>query len=281
MFNPSEPTTHVAFSRQKLCAVTQNPERASYQIGIFLTRNTEKAEYIAHDHGMDHTDEVTAMATCAKLRLIASASMDRSIRIWSENGQLIRILRLNDMAHSLCFSTHRGDLLVGMGNNIHIINHKQYLPQSYLYRLVAMLFLDSELEEPIKMDDAVVKEMSADDRSRIHHVHTSYMKFMRFIDDIPAEEQERREVEDNKKAEAFALFKARDIELTRIKEGRSVPKRLKGAENIAQSQANKADTWAKYMGLFYTRPAIPYPPPAEDEDVNKIVIDDEEDEFAV
>ncbi len=41
----------------------------------------------------DHCDKISAISGCSKLKLIATGSLDGTIRIWNGKNQLIRFLK--------------------------------------------------------------------------------------------------------------------------------------------------------------------------------------------
>jgi WD40 repeat protein len=49
-------------------------------------------ERFDHSPENDHCDKVTAISSCSKLKLIATGSLDGTIRIWNAENQLIRYL---------------------------------------------------------------------------------------------------------------------------------------------------------------------------------------------
>lgn len=81
------------------------------------------SERFDHNSDNDHTDDVTGVASCPKMRLFASSSADGSIRIWDESNHLLRTITLNAVPSSLCFSSQKGDLLIGIGNHLHKIGY--------------------------------------------------------------------------------------------------------------------------------------------------------------
>ena len=99
-----------------------------------------------HSPEDDHSDTITALTACKKMRLFASASLDGTVKIWSDTNKLVRYvherttpclccpclldwfifavtrhLKLNATPHCLEFVDSRGTLLVGIGKNIHRI----------------------------------------------------------------------------------------------------------------------------------------------------------------
>ena len=43
-----------------------------------------------HDTDMDHDDAIVDLACCPKLCLFATCSVDGTIRVWSDEGKLLR-----------------------------------------------------------------------------------------------------------------------------------------------------------------------------------------------
>lgn len=80
----------------------------------------ERFDHSAED---DHSDEVIGVASCPKMRLFATASLDGSVRIWDESNRLRRIIKLNATPSSLCFCSERGDLIVAIGDFLHKIEY--------------------------------------------------------------------------------------------------------------------------------------------------------------
>jgi WD40 repeat protein len=81
------------------------------------------SERFDHNSDNDHTDDVTGVASCHKMRLFASSSLDGSVRIWDESNHLLRVITLNALPTCLSFCSQKGDLLVGIGNHLHKIEY--------------------------------------------------------------------------------------------------------------------------------------------------------------
>jgi len=43
-----------------------------------------------HSPEVDHTDTITALTACQRMKLFASASLDGTVRVWSDTNQLVR-----------------------------------------------------------------------------------------------------------------------------------------------------------------------------------------------
>lgn len=66
------------------------------------------------------------------------------------------------------------------------------LPQSYLYQMVAMSFVDGP-EHPVIPVDRDRSGLNTMDVKRLFKAHGSFMKFMTFTDEVPREEQKEKE----------------------------------------------------------------------------------------
>ena len=59
-----------------------------------------------HDHGPedDHMDNITGLSSCNKMKLLASCSIDGTVKIWNEANVLVRqVLYLNILKISYQF----------------------------------------------------------------------------------------------------------------------------------------------------------------------------------
>ena len=50
-----------------------------------------------HSPDDDHNDSITGLTSCSRLKLYASAGMDGTIRIWNDENQLIRLVKLKEV----------------------------------------------------------------------------------------------------------------------------------------------------------------------------------------
>jgi len=269
LFINSDVVHHLMFSNFVIAAVIQDTSKATHTLAVYKTKDSKKAMLLSHGIADDHADNILSLTTCSKLRLIATSSMDRTIRIWNTENKLIRVLQLNDVAHTISFCSLRGDLLLGIGKNIHHIQHIKYLPESYQYQMIAMEFKKVCSIPPIPVDTNLLLE--AKDQSRLSQARSSYMKFMKFVDELPKEEQERRDEDYVEKNKGYALLEERDKELLLIKDGKLKPKKTS-----KMSKSQKDISFTKYLSLFYDKPNVQYP--NDDEDSH---VEDDEEKFFV
>ncbi|KAK7506403.1 hypothetical protein BaRGS_00002515, partial [Batillaria attramentaria] len=67
---------------------------------------------LTHTPDYDHTETVIALDKCPLLGIFATASNDRTIKIWSNSNELVRELVLFDPLVDMCFATDFGDLFI-------------------------------------------------------------------------------------------------------------------------------------------------------------------------
>lgn len=85
---------------------------------------------------------------CAKLKLLASCSHDGTIKVWNEMNVLVRLIRLNATPHSLTFCSEKADMLVGIGDHVHRIDYKTWMPKAYRYaEFVNLAFVGIMIED--------------------------------------------------------------------------------------------------------------------------------------
>ena len=65
---------------------------------------------------------------------------------------LVRELDFDKTLSGLCFANARGDLLVGFQSNLHFVSILEYLPRSYLQKLLELKINDDRTEYCISFD---------------------------------------------------------------------------------------------------------------------------------
>ncbi|KAK3744458.1 hypothetical protein QZH41_012879 [Actinostola sp. cb2023] len=268
-----ETPKHLAVAHHRLFVSLHEPATASYNVVVFKTTQKERFD---HNSDADHTDDVTGVASCPKMRLFASSSADGSVRIWDESNHLLRVIALNAVPSSLCFCSQKGDLFIGIGNHIHKIEYATYMPHSYIFRMVAMEFQRPVSEHPLPIDPEVKVKLSPDELQRLTRAKSSVFKFERFADllspeemDEKAEEEERRNqyhnlLKTNHFLQAFAKIKQRENELKKLRDGVFEFEKRKRCPN---SEMVRQDAFNRYLAIFYKRPDVQIPD--EDEDDRK------------
>ncbi|XDA79362.1 hypothetical protein R6Z07M_009348 [Ovis aries] len=94
----------------------------------------------------DPTDRITGLCCCPTLKLYASSSLDCTIRIWTAENKLLRLLHLNGAPQALTFCSNNGDLVLALGSRLCLVDHRLYLPTSYLLKKLCQ-------EDPDRVND--------------------------------------------------------------------------------------------------------------------------------
>ncbi|KAJ3153369.1 WD repeat-containing protein 87 [Irineochytrium annulatum] len=111
-----------------------------------------------HAADEDHTRPITSISALEHLGLYATSSTDGTIKIWDAyESNLIREIQFNEPLTSVCFCNHRGDLLVGMTEQVALVRLQDYLPAQYLGILLENPegWADDILEVPKRFDSSL------------------------------------------------------------------------------------------------------------------------------
>ncbi|KAH9245610.1 hypothetical protein BASA81_016884 [Batrachochytrium salamandrivorans] len=111
-----------------------------------------------HPRDDDHTHEITGIA-CLETPLycvFATSSQDGTVKVWDAvHNILIREMQFSDTTKSICFANPRGDLLVGISDQIALVQVHDYLPEKYLLMLSESHWPDDLIEAPMELDSGV------------------------------------------------------------------------------------------------------------------------------
>ncbi|OAF65056.1 hypothetical protein A3Q56_07233, partial [Intoshia linei] len=135
-FYCSHTPLYMSILRERLIVAIKHPPSARYTICMYTLDTKDR---INHSISDDHTEMITGLSACSKLRIFASAAKDYTVRIWNENNELIRIINLENYPKSISFCNNSGDLLIGYKKNLHKIHYMKYLPQNYIKKLNCMI----------------------------------------------------------------------------------------------------------------------------------------------
>eukprot|EP00842_Homolaphlyctis_polyrhiza_P006060 jgi/Hompol1/6455/HPOL_002272-RA len=123
-----------------------------FPIGI----NRTVSQLKHHPRDEDHTKPITSIALLesSTFCLFATSSHDGTVKIWdSASNSLIREMQFGDSTWSVTFANPRGDLLVGLSDQIALVQVQDYLPAKYLLRLIECDWTD-DVVESVTMFDA-------------------------------------------------------------------------------------------------------------------------------
>ena len=88
---------------------------------------------------------------------------------------IFRVIRVNDDPQSVEFCNQKGDILVGLGKNVHIIRHTNYLPQVRIYQMFCMQFHTQRSEPAIPFTEDLMKLLKSKTAQKIRNTKSSYL----------------------------------------------------------------------------------------------------------
>ncbi|XP_033626173.1 WD repeat-containing protein 97-like isoform X4 [Asterias rubens] len=253
--------------RTTLCVAFQDESSATYSIVHYNLKNKQRND---HSPNEDHIDTITGLACNPRMGVFGSSSTDGTIKIWDEDNNLIKSIKLNAEALSLNFCSQKGDLLVGVGNHIHRIDHSSFMPRLYLRKMVSMVFPEVPIETPIPIDVDKVRALSPMSNKRLKAAHSSNYKFDHFVDVLTEEETEELTREKKLKEAAFTLLDSREEELRMLRDGDFDQKPKKAVVSAAKIKKQAFKQYWNIVHLDTDHPKIPdqddFNPDAGDED---------------
>ncbi|KAJ3116727.1 WD repeat-containing protein 87 [Physocladia obscura] len=126
-----------------------------YAISMYCVQSASILDIPHHSPDEDHVKYVTNIVNLEYLNIFASSSIDGIVKIWDgyHNTQEIQF---GSAVLSLCFCNKRGDLLVGISDQVVLLKLQDYFPIYILQELLFKrdIFLADDIEEiPTTFDD--------------------------------------------------------------------------------------------------------------------------------
>ncbi|XP_074656785.1 WD repeat-containing protein 97-like [Tubulanus polymorphus] len=242
--------------KEKLLVAFQEHSSATYSVVMYNLNTKDRSDHSPDD---DHTDTITGISVCSRLKLFATSSLDGTIRIWDDHNQLVRMLKLNAVPLSVSFCSQRGDLVVGIDKHLHKINYQSYLPRVYILKMVCMKFDASIAQDALPYEEEVCRKLSQVDLKRLKGARAAF-RFENFMDVLSAEETKEVMGEKILKEKMFAILDQREKEIVLIRDGE-----LHAKHKPKSTKKTKRDAFDKYLKIFYDRPKIELPPDDDDQ----------------
>ncbi|XP_025121392.2 WD repeat-containing protein 97 isoform X5 [Bubalus bubalis] len=126
----------------------EDPNNATYGLVQFGLGSSPRYDHRPQD---DPTDRITGLCCCPTLKLYASSSLDCTIRIWTAENKLLRLLHLNGAPQALTFCSNNGDLVLALGSRLCLVDHRFYLPTSYLLKNLCQEVPDGVDDPPLPL----------------------------------------------------------------------------------------------------------------------------------
>ncbi|XP_036159751.1 WD repeat-containing protein 97 [Myotis myotis] len=130
-FSCCHPALALCALRKNIMVAFEDPDSATYGLVQFGLRSSQRYDHRPQD---DHLDHITGLCCCPTLKLYASSSLDCTMRIWTTENRLLRLLQLNGAPQALTFSSNNGDLVLALGSRLCLVSHRLYLPTTYLVK---------------------------------------------------------------------------------------------------------------------------------------------------
>ncbi|KAM9626482.1 WD repeat-containing protein 97 [Trichechus inunguis] len=185
----------------------------------------------------DPTDHITGLCCCPTLKLYASSSLDCTIRIWTAENRLLRLLQLNGAPQALTFCSNSGDLVLALGSRLCLVPHRLYLPTSYLVKKLFRKAPEVVDDPPLPLTSQ--ESLTSAQLQRLANLHKSGLVF-------------RPSAEGNASAasveggEDFEALAARDRDLRRLRLGLVAP-----AARPPPSLQQRQEAFDNYLRLIY------------------------------
>ncbi|TPX43148.1 hypothetical protein SeMB42_g01983 [Synchytrium endobioticum] len=139
--------------------------------GLFTYRvSSDKFVPSQRRHGKDddHTKQVMSISNLPTLGLFMTTSADGCIKIWDvATNSLLREIQLEEPLGAGCFSNLKGDLVVGMSQDVVHIRNSDYLPSELLRKINALNLQDDIAEHGPAFDSDITfwQDIKAEDET--------------------------------------------------------------------------------------------------------------------
>nr|XP_020442092.1 WD repeat-containing protein 97 isoform X2 [Monopterus albus] len=121
-----QPHVYVAALGPQLALTFQEPNSGAYSL-IHLLIQSQTGQLSREGH-LDH---ITGLCVCPDLDVFVTSSLDRTMCIWNEENQLIRMLQLNAVPECLAYAGFGGELFLGIRGVLYKMNCADFLPHKY------------------------------------------------------------------------------------------------------------------------------------------------------
>nr|XP_011750912.1 WD repeat-containing protein 97 isoform X2 [Macaca nemestrina] len=144
----------------------EDPDSATYGLVQFGLGDSPRLDHRPQD---DPTDHITGLCCCPTLKLYACSSLDCTIRIWTAENRLLRLLQLNGAPQALTFCSNSGDLVLALGSRLCLVSHRLYLPTSYLVKKMCWKVPDMVDDPPLPLTSQ--ESLTSTQLQRLSNLH--------------------------------------------------------------------------------------------------------------
>ncbi|KAK2494974.1 hypothetical protein MC885_002942 [Smutsia gigantea] len=147
-FSCCHPATALCALGKRVTVGFEDPDSATYSLVQLGLGNSRRYDHRPQD---DPTDRITGLCCCPTLQVYACSSLDCTIRIWTAENCLLRLLQLNGAPQALTFCSNSGDLVLALGSRLCLVSHRLYLPTSYLVKKLCQKIPDVVDDPPLPL----------------------------------------------------------------------------------------------------------------------------------
>uniref|UniRef100_A0A2K6JNA3 WD repeat domain 97 n=1 Tax=Rhinopithecus bieti TaxID=61621 RepID=A0A2K6JNA3_RHIBE len=219
-----------------LCAF-EDPDSATYGLVQFGLGDSPRLDHRPQD---DPTDHITGLCCCPALKLYACSSLDCTVRIWTAENRLLRLLQLNGAPQALAFCSNSGDLVLALESRLCLVSHRLYLPTSYLVKKMCWKVPDMVDDPPLPLTSQ--ESLTSTQLQRLSNLHgaASLSKALSLIHRPRATSQHLVPKED------LDALVARDRDLQQLRLGLLAP-----AARPPPSWQQRQEGFDNYLRLIY------------------------------
>ncbi|XP_033058924.1 WD repeat-containing protein 97 isoform X6 [Trachypithecus francoisi] len=144
----------------------EDPDSATYGLVQFGLGDSPRLDHRPQD---DPTDHITGLCCCPALKLYACSSLDCTVRIWTAENRLLRLLQLNGAPQALAFCSNSGDLVLALESRLCLVSHRLYLPTSYLVKKMCWKVPDMVDDPPLPLTS--LESLTSTQLQRLSNLH--------------------------------------------------------------------------------------------------------------
>ncbi|XP_066120990.1 WD repeat-containing protein 97 [Saccopteryx bilineata] len=235
----------------------EDADSATYGLVQFNLNSRERYDHRPQD---DPTDHITGLCCCPTLKLYASSSLDCTIRIWTADNRLLRLMQLNGAPQALTFCNNSGDLVLALGSRLCLVSHRLYLPTAYLVKKLCQRVPDVVDDPPLPLTNR--ESLTSAQLQRLANLHgvASLSTALSSIHGQTAAPQQPLLEED------MEAFVARNQDLQQLRLEQVVP-----AAQPPPSWQQQQEAFDNYLHLIYG-PALGMPSGTESQQWNTMTL---------
>ncbi|KAI9220042.1 WD40-repeat-containing domain protein [Blastocladiella britannica] len=108
-----------------------------------------------HSPDEDHTSSVTAVDFLPALGMFLTSGTDGVVKVWSVENTLLREIQVGEPVTSVAFANARGDLLIGVHDEVSVVRWRDYMPASMCNIMQDLVLPEDPLEDPMPFDSGL------------------------------------------------------------------------------------------------------------------------------